>query len=811
MNEYLNRQLDQISKLISGLKGGEVDLEKLTELDRSLEVLSHQIKTARLAGLAWSPDDPGRGLKQDALFFFNRQYQVLRFVGAYENIFGRAKNDSLPEVSRFFEPEEFDRFCQKTETLLEAGESQSFASEIISKNGLMLPVYFLLEKVSFVQGAEVVAAGMVFFSQTPSDLEDYREILIENLPGMDVYLFDNQFTHVLAGGREKERLGLTNADFPGKTLFGVYDEKTRKRLFPFYRNALDGKVSEGEVRIKGNVYFVSATPVFGFDSRVVGGALILQNVTKEKEVEKNLINARRQAEEADRAKSVFLANMSHEIRTPLNAIIGFTGLLEKTDLTPKQKKFSRLINQSSGHLLSVVNEVLFLFKLGMGKVYIEKVPFNAHELIQNVHESLLFRAREKGLKFRYHIDPDVPEVLVGDPFRLKQILMNLAGNAIKFTDEGEISIQVSSEKMTRKTVFLRLQVHDTGIGIPREDLKIIFDEFAQLNLGNEKKRKGAGLGLTIVRKLVDLLGGRLHVDSEPGKGSEFTVVIPFEKTREGLTVPGGKSFGSGFDLLNGRRILYADDDENNILLAESILKDWSVEFELATDGIEALQLLDDTLFDAVLLDIHMPGLSGVEVIQRVKGNSKNVNHHTKMLAVTANVMEHDIQDYLNSGFDDYILKPFKEEELYSKICALLGLEQTHESLVETLAEPKNAAEQESSVFNTSQLMQTAGGDLAFFNQMLDTFIAGAKDAVNGFREGVQNEDWIRVGKTAHKAIPSLRYFGLVAVAGNLEKIENMTLRNKEYDAAGELSSQVQEEIMKIIQAAENAKIPDGDC
>jgi signal transduction histidine kinase/DNA-binding response OmpR family regulator len=810
MNEYLNRQLDQISKLISGLKGGEVDLEKLTELDRSLEVLSHQIKTARLAGFAWSPDDPGRGLKQDALFFFNRQYQVVRFVGAYENIFGRAKSDSLPEMSRFFEPKEYEGFRQKTEKLLKTGKPQSFASEIISKNGILLPVYFLLEKVSFGQGVEAVAAGMVFFSQTPSDLEDYREILIENLPGVDVYLFDTQFRHVLAGGREKERLGLTNADFSGKTLFEVYDEKTRKRLFPFYRNALDGKVSEGEVRIKGHVYFVSATPVFGFDSRVVGGALILQNVTKEKEVEKNLINARRQAEEDDRAKSVFLANMSHEIRTPLNAIIGFTGLLEKTDLTGKQKKFSRLINQSSGHLLSVVNEVLFMFKLGMGKVYIEKVPFNAHDLIQNVHESLLFRAKEKGLEFRYKIAPGVPEVLVGDPFRLKQILINLAGNAIKFTDEGKICIRVTSEKKTRKSEFLRFQVNDTGIGITREDLKTIFDEFAQSQLGNEKKRKGAGLGLTIVRKLVDLLGGRLHVDSEPGKGSEFIVVIPFEKPKEGLTVPKEKTFGSGFGLLNGKRILYADDDENNILLAESILKDWNVDFELASDGTEALQFLNDTVFDAVLLDIHMPGLSGVEVIEKVKSNRSNVNHSTKMLAVTANVMESDIQDYMKSGFNDYILKPFKEEELYSKICSLLGLEQSHEIIVETYAEPKKKAEQESSVFNTSQLMQTAGGDLAFFNQMLDTFIAGAKDAVNGFRQGIQDENWIGVGKAAHKAIPSFRYFNLTSVAGDLEKVENMTLRNKQFELAAELASQLLEEIEKIIRAAENAKIPGGD-
>src|SRR5690606_34737959 len=369
--------------------------------------------------------------------------------------------EKLHDVASFFPPDKSEEFVQKTHRKMESGEPQSFHSEIISKNGLLLPVHFLLEKITVGKGNETVSAGIIFSLQTPSELEDYREILIENLPGMDVYLFDTRFRHVLAGGREKERLGLTNADFTGKTLFEVFDEKTRKRLFPFYRNALDGQASEGEVRIKKQIYYISSNHVRGIKMEVVDGALILQDVSKEKEIEKKLILAKQQAEEADKAKSIFLASMSHEIRTPLNAIIGFTGLLNKTELSPKQRKFSHLIRQSSEHLLSLVNDVLFLFKLEMGRVYIEEVPFNAHDLIKNVYDSLLFRAKESQLGYQYFIQNDVPEVVVGDPFRIKQILVNLTVNAIKFTDDGEVVIRVLTEKTTSKMVFLRFEVEDT--------------------------------------------------------------------------------------------------------------------------------------------------------------------------------------------------------------------------------------------------------------------------------------------------------------------------------------------------------------
>jgi signal transduction histidine kinase/response regulator of citrate/malate metabolism len=808
MNEYLNRQLDQISKLISDLKGANVDLEKITELDRSLEMLSHRIKTARLEEQEDELDLADQGLKQDAMFYLNRQFEVIRFVGSFENIFGYRKMDSLPKVKTFFSKSKFDEFRQKTEILLKSGEPQSFQSEIISKNGLKLPVHFLLEKIIVGKASETVSAGMVFSLQTPSELEDYREILIENLPGMDVYLFDTKFRHVLAGGREKERLGLTNADFTGETLFDVFDEKTQKRLFPFYRNALDGKISEGEVRIKKHIYYISATPVHGIDMEVVGGALILQDVTKEKEIEKKLIKAKQMAEEADKAKSVFLASMSHEIRTPLNAIIGFTGLLNKTEMSPKQKKYSHLIQQSSEHLLSLVNDVLFLFKLEMGRVYIEEVPFNAHDLVRNVHDSMLYRANENQLKLKYSIQKSVPEILIGDPFRIKQILMNLTGNAIKFTDEGKVLIRVSCVRTTTKKVFLQFEVEDTGIGISEDDLNLIFDEFTQSQMVSDKKRKGAGLGLTIVRKLVDLLNGRLNVESTPGIGSKFSVIIPFGKTDSVIPVQDEKDYGVDFDLLKGKRILYADDDEHNILLGESILNDWDVSFELAYDGNEALELLRKEKFDIILLDIQMPGFSGVEVLEQVKKDAKNPNYKTKMLAVTANIMEKDIQKYMNSGFDGYILKPFREEELYNKICNLLNLEHSI-TKKESGTSANNNEMLSTDGFDTSMLMQTAGGDLVFFNQMIDTFIAGAKDASATFKASVKKENWKEIGKKAHKTIPSFRYFGLVQLVNNLVKLEELILHQKNYGPVKELALQTAEEIDNAIRLAETIKIPEG--
>src|SRR5690554_304184 len=306
MKELLTKHLEQISKIISELGGENTDIEKLTELSQSLELLSHQIKTSHLEVLTDGKNLPDRGINQDAAFYFNRKFQIFRITGLFQNVFNVSSNAFLPEVSTLFTSSGYELFKEKTELLLETGEPQSFVAEVVSKNGLMLPVYFLLEKI-ILGDLEAVSAGMTYSSQTPGELDNYREILIENIPRIDVYLFDTAFRYVLSGGREKERMGLSNTDFIGKTLFDVFDEKTMKRLFPFYRNALEGNESEGEVRVKDRVYFIHSTPIFGLAHQVVGGALISQDVTAEKEIEKSLLKAKREAEESNNAKSIFMA------------------------------------------------------------------------------------------------------------------------------------------------------------------------------------------------------------------------------------------------------------------------------------------------------------------------------------------------------------------------------------------------------------------------------------------------------------------------------------------------------------------------
>ncbi len=813
MDKDLNIHLEQISKLIQGLKENNYDLEEMAELDKALGLLSHKIKTAKLEIMPEASSSENKNIRQDATLFIDNKFKLVRYSGSFKSILGTGGEESTFKLNEFFEPESFTLLQEKTSSLLHSGNNQIFEAKIYSKNKILLPVKVILEKVRFGNDQELIAAGLTFTGDNPDDLMDYQEILIENLPDMDVFLFDTDYRHVLAGGREKERFNLTNSWFTGKTLFEVYDEKTQKRLYPFYRNALDGKISEGEVRINKEIYFISSTPVMDLKNEVAGGALIFQNVTKEKEIERNLIKAKKEAEDADKAKSLFLANMSHEIRTPLNAIIGFTDLLRKTKLSDKQLKYSHLIYQSSEHLLSVVNEILFLFKLNMGKVYIEKVPFNSHYLVKNVHESMFLQAKEKNLAFHIFIDQNVPEILIGDPFRIKQILINLVSNAIKFTDKGKISIHLFTEKVRTRKIFLRFQVKDTGAGITKEDLDKVFDEFVQSEFRNDKSRNGVGLGLTITKKLVNLLNGRLTAESELNKGSAFSVILPFEIPGKKELVPEERKYDIKFDLLKGKKVLYVDDDENNVLLAKSLLKGWKTDYEIAYNGKEALELLHANKYDIVLLDIHMPGMTGPEVLEIVRNDIGNLNRDTKTMAVTANILRSDIKKYMNSGFDDFILKPFREEDFYNKICSLLDIEARQEEKapeqeVEVNPKPDEVSEKPVPLFDTALLLKNAGGDFDFFNQMINTFIRNSKASINGFENDLTENNWKGIGEKAHKMIPSFKYFALTEMANELSKLEDITLRRKETEKVPQMLQSIIQSVKEIIQLAESAKVPD---
>ena len=806
MKKNLNLHLRELSNIIERFKQENEGAEELDALEQSLDLLSQKIKTEKLNRAEWNITE-NHNIQQDASFCFDANYNIVRYTGFDNHIFGRNNYQNKPGIDEFLDKNSRMVLRNKTNALLKTGEEQEFKVKVISVNQILLPATVLLEKISFGNGRDLISAGLVFTGQDPEDLKDYQEILIKNLPDMDVCLFDTKLTHALAGGKEKERFKITNSEFTGKTFYEVYSKKVQKRLYPFYKNALEGNVSEGEVRIADQIYYISSTPVKNINNQVAGGALIAQNVTKEKEVEQKLRQSKKEAEDADRTKSFFLARMSHEMRTPLNAIIGFNGLLNKTDLTPKQKEFSHLIGQSSEHLLSVVNEILFLFKLGMGKVFIENIAFNMHELIDSVHESMLLQAKKKNLRFDVSVDDDVPEVVIGDPFRLKQIIMNLVSNAIKFTEKGLVSVGIRTEKIRKQKIALRFEVKDTGIGILKKDLEKIYDEFSQSDFKTEKSKKGAGLGLTISKKLVGLLNGRMSVESELNKGSVFTVIIPFKRSKTGKSVVRKKKYNIDFNQLEGKKILFADDDENNVLLAENILSDWNTDYNIAKDGERALNLLREQKYDIVLLDIHMPVLSGLDVLREIRENRKEINHQTKAMAVTANILKSDLDNYLNSGFNDYILKPFSEGNLYSKICSLLDVKELRHSKQKDSAENTPQDENERPDFDTSMLVESAGKNPDFYNHMLTTFITNANQTKQDFVAASAKENWKKVGEKAHKAIPSFKYFGLAGTVKKLIKLEDATIREPDESEARRLTDWLVKDIERIITLAEEAKVP----
>ena len=637
----------------------------------------------------------------------------------------------------------------------------------------------------------------------PQQLTDYQSIMFENLPGMDIYLFDRDYRYIIAGGKEKKRFNLSNNDFIGKTLFEVLDKSTQRKLFPFYNKSINGESTEGEVRYNNDVYYIMSIPVKDHMNNTVAGMLISQNVTNDKLVEEQLKKGKEEAQKANNAKSIFIANLSHEIRTPLTAIIGFTEQIEKTKLSAEQSKYISLIQKASDQLLYLVTEVVFLFKLGLGKVYIEKTPFSLTELLDELNNLFLRQAAEKNIHFIIKKDEEFPSLLIGDPYRLRQILTNLLVNAIKYTDNGQVTLTCKLKKDYKRKVELIFEVADTGVGISKIDLPYIFNVFEQGNNRTNKISGGAGLGLGICHQLVTLLKGDISVKSKLKVGSTFKVFLPFEKALGTHVIKHKNKFEIDNEYLINKKILFADDDEHNLLLAGTILKNWKTDYILVENGKQAIDELKKTKFDVILLDINMPVKNGIDVIKSIRSDVNGINYKTPALSITANAIKSDIHKYLKEGFDDYLIKPFREAGLYNKLCNILGMEPTKHPKKKSLKQ--QAKIRTSDVFNTTELLKTARSDQEFFNMMIDNFITNANTLVDNFEKNTVVGGWTEIGERAHKAIPSFKYFELNKLAANFEYIEDLALRDKNYDELPEIIKHTISLVHNAIQQAETVK------
>jgi len=367
------------------------------------------------------------------------------------------------------------------------------------------------------------------------------------------------------------------------------------------------------------------------------------------------------AQAANRAKSEFLANMSHEIRTPINGILGMAQLLGHTALSDEQQEYIDLLQSSGDLLMRVVNDVLDFSKIEAGKLEIEHIPFSLQETISGTLSSLGLRAREKGLQLRHLVADDVPDLLVGDPARLQQILFNLVGNAIKFTETGQIDVAFEQMSKVGNNVVIGTSVTDTGIGIPEDKKTSIFEAFSQADTSHTRQYGGTGLGLAITSRLVEMMGGTVGVDSVEGKGSTFRFSLSFKKYHKD-TLPSRKKNATFTS--QSMNLLLAEDNPVNQRLAVRLLQKEGHVVTVVDTGKKVLDILLHKSFDAILMDVQMPELDGLETTQAIRQDERRTGRHLPIVALTAHAMVDDRQRCLNAGMDAYVSKPIVIEELH---------------------------------------------------------------------------------------------------------------------------------------------------
>jgi len=515
-------------------------------------------------------------------------------------------------------------------------------------------------------------------------------------------------------------------------------------------------------------------------------------------------DATRIAEDAVKAKQQFLSNMSHEIRTPMNAIIGFTKVVLKTELSEKQKEYLNAIKLSGDALIVLINDILDLAKVDAGKMTFEQAPFKMASSISAMLHLFETKIQERNLELVKEYDSKIPEVLIGDPVRLHQIILNLVSNAVKFTTTGKIIVAVNLVSEDSEKVVIEFAVTDTGIGIPENKIKKIFENFQQASSGTSRLYGGTGLGLAIVKQLVESQGGTIHVKSEIGEGSTFSFTLSFQKAKgEEELVPELLELDKK---IKNIKILVVEDIALNQLLMKTLLDDFGFERDIAANGKIAIEKLKTKTYDVILMDLQMPEMNGFEATEYIRNTM-----HSKIpiIALTADVTTADLAKCKAVGMNDYIAKPVDERVLYSKIVGLIkkpiAITENKEKEIEQIKKLR--------CIDMAYLIRCTKSNPILMMEMISVYLEQTPPLITAMKMGLKDKDWSALYAAVHKIIPSFSIMGISSDFENIaKKVQEYASTQEQADAIPDLVLQLESicaqaciELKEEFNAIKNAK------
>ncbi|RDB07043.1 PAS domain S-box protein [Runella aurantiaca] len=635
--------------------------------------------------------------------------------------------------------------------------------------------------------------------------EKYRGIM--NNMELGLIEVDKEDRIVRAYDRFCLMMGYTEEELIGKGASDLFLPPEFRGIFEQHQSIRsEGRATSYEVQMMkkdGSRIWVilSGAPIMDEHGNIVGSMGIHYDISARKHLEQELALAKEIAEEARQAEKQFLANMSHEIRTPLNAIIGMTHLLFDTRPSKQQYEYLDILKSSADFLHSLISDLLDMAKIEAGRIEVQNHPFDLVGLLRTTQRVFQIKLENRPIELDLMIDGRISGNYLGDDVMLNQILLNIIGNAEKFTEEGTIEMTVKLKKEDNETCWIEFKIADTGIGIPKEKLELIFQKFKQVNPQGHK-HKGTGLGLSITKQLVELQGGTLTVKSYEGEGTTFTFTLPFQKSDTEI-VKNDYTIEDGTANLELCNLLVVEDNIMNQRYISGLLNKWNIPFTIAIDGRKAVEQAHKQHFDIILMDIQMPNMDGYEATLTIR-NTNNLNQNTPIVALTASAMIDQKNKTKSVGMNDFITKPFTPSQLLSVIQKFLKVENLPTPTPVSLPEPT------STLLDFSRLKELYGDDNEYILDMMETFLTDALPDFSEFQALINTNDWVTLSKLAHRLKPSLGMVGLTDLEKTMAEIENQARKQPEAESLqlllNHVNTQLETGVKEIKREIEKLKL-----